>query len=69
MSRDSTAVGAEARAVENGMGFRLGRVAGLLMVSCQVADADSLSTMTMGVAHCGQRKQAGCVGAELVAGA
>ena len=28
MSGDSTAVGAEARAVENGMGFRLGRVKG-----------------------------------------
>jgi hypothetical protein len=28
MSGDSTAVGAEARAVEKGMGFRLGRVKG-----------------------------------------
>jgi hypothetical protein len=27
---------------------------------------DSVSTMTMGVAHCGQRKQASGVGAELV---
>jgi hypothetical protein len=39
---------------------------GLLDVSCQTTSADSVSTMTMGVAHCGQRKQVGCVGAELV---
>ncbi len=42
---------------------------GLLDVSCQAIRADNVSRMTMGVAHCGQRKQAGCVGAELVTGA
>jgi len=36
------------------------------MVSCPAAEADSLSTMTMGVAHLGQRKQAGWAGAKLV---
>jgi hypothetical protein len=35
-------------------------------VSCQAVQADSLSTMSMGVAHFGQRKQAGWAGEELV---
>src|SRR5271165_5716269 len=42
---------------------------GLLMESCAAVNADSLSTMTMGVAHFGQRKRVGGAGeAPLTAG-
>jgi len=39
---------------------------GLLMESCAAVNADSLSTMTMGVEHFGQRKRVGWVEADLV---
>jgi hypothetical protein len=39
---------------------------GLLIDRCEVVRADSLSTTTMGVAHFGQRKQAGWAGAKLL---
>ena len=39
---------------------------GLLIVSWETVHAESLSTMSMGVAHFGQRKQAGWARAEWV---
>jgi hypothetical protein len=37
------------------------------VVNCQAISTESLSTMTMGVEHLGQRKQVGWVGEEVVA--
>lgn len=56
---NTTSVGAQAPAVGSGIDRRLGRVNGRLgMVSWERADAESLCTMSMGVAHFGQRKRA-----------
>jgi hypothetical protein len=39
-------------------------------MSCEIDHADNLSTMSMGAAHFGQRKQAGWVGEKaMIAGA
>ena len=68
VSRDTTAVGAEARAVESGMEGWLGRVkvrapGGEL----PAVVTENLSTISMGVEHFGQRKQVGWVGEEVAA--